>query len=572
MSKFFILCRIVADNADIKMQLLHLEGSIKSLTMQSIRMDSRGRQVTESLLQEERIKSFDREFNIIDRRILKSANMSVETAAADFDLSKRLTSPVMPQRIVSPKCVPRDSRRPPIRRHSLQDSIPTTPIHALVTELEQEQHFVDDFLRHVPLSRSDTSQTLELPIVEKSTDMTARPSSPNEESSVYITSDTAMLTIAPETRNLNPLLTSAFSDMLCEPADDQPVGDKAGQASDSSEKTESAALPANSLTLRDQIGLIFQENVNAVRNIRETSKSISSWCMRTVLNKIDAVSLTYDDSNNGSSKWSSQHSYVEYQHPIAMVEPSFAALHLTAAVEDRASQTDLIKENRAAGPDDAGADSRESELHSFSKALHILLNSMEGKFCSEIGNESFINVLSKLAKWIEDRSLDPLIRPKSRSLSPTEIKIKIPPPPSPAEDSEDFVSPHSDSKDEEKCHVQPPLAAPLSLLEPNSSLASRIESSSASVIQLPVDAIDGGIVYLPDFEGITFPAKAPVLPSSAVLNAVDLKPSVVEEAAQIGELTTIDLGSKITLPIVTAARSGTPSTKVVSNRQKESAS
>ena len=120
------------------MQLLHLEGSIKSLTMQSIRMDSRGRQVTESLLQEERIKSFDREFNIIDRRILKSANMSVETAAADFDLSKRLTSPAMPQRIASPKCVPRDSRRPPIRRHSLQDSIPTTPIHALVAELEQE--------------------------------------------------------------------------------------------------------------------------------------------------------------------------------------------------------------------------------------------------------------------------------------------------------------------------------------------------------------------------------------------------------------------------------------------------
>ena len=80
-------------------------------------------------------------------------------------------------------------------------------------------------------------------------------------------------------------------------------------------------------------------------------------------------------------------------------------------------------------------------------------------------------------------------------------------------------------------------------------------------------------MYLPDFEGITFPAKAPVLPSSAVLNAVDLKPSVVEEAAQIGELTTIDLGSKITLPIVTAARSGpTPSKKVVSNRQKESAS
>jgi hypothetical protein len=182
-------------------------------------------------------------------------------------------------------------------------------------------------------------------------------------------------------------------------------------------------------------------------------------------------------------------------------------------------------------------------------------------------------VLSKLAKWIEDRSLDPLIRPKSRSLSPTEINIKIPPPPSPAEDIEDFVSPHSDSKDEEKCYVQPPLAAPLSLVEPNSSLASRIESSSASVIQLPVDAIDGGIVYLPDFEGITFPAKAPVLPSSAVLNAVDLKPSVVEDAAQIGELTTIDLGSKITLPIVTAARSGpTPSKKVVSNRQKESIS
>ena len=57
----------------------------------------------------------------------------------------------------------------------------------------------------------------------------------------------------------------------------------------------------------------------------------------------------------------------------------------------------------------------------------------------------------KTRRHCKDRSLDPLIRSKSRSLSPTEIKVKIPPPPSPAEDIEDFVSPHSDSKDEEKC-------------------------------------------------------------------------------------------------------------------------
>ena len=117
----------MADNANIKMQLLHLEGSIKSLTMQSTRRDSRGAPVSKSVLQEEHIKSFDRDFNIIDRRIVKTANVSMETAP-DVDFSKHLPSPARPQQ------TSRGNRRIPIRRHSLQDSLPATPLDAVLSE------------------------------------------------------------------------------------------------------------------------------------------------------------------------------------------------------------------------------------------------------------------------------------------------------------------------------------------------------------------------------------------------------------------------------------------------------
>ena len=560
---------MVADNANIKMQLLHLEGSIKSLTMQSARRDSRGAQVSESVLREDHIKSFDRDFNIIDRRILKTANVSIETAP-EVEFSKRLPSPARPQQ------TSRGSRRIPIRRHSLQDSFPTTPLDAALSEQEQVHHFVQDLFPPIlsmePVSRPDTLQAV----------MHPRALSPNVESSVYITSDAAFQIIASETHDLKELVTSDFTDMVRQPLDGKHGSDDAGkdieniyEGSASIEKTESVVQQGDSLTLRDQIGSIFQENINIVRSIRETSSLISSSCMRTAMRKIDAVKLTYDDSINGSSIWSSHHSYTESPALMVMVEPSDAALPSIATYEDQASQTDLMKFKKAEGPDDSGAHIGASDLPTFSKALHRLLSIMESKFRSEIGNESFVNGLSKLADLIDElnlprRNLDSEpMRLTSRILSPPEILIKIPLPRAPIIDNEELIIPHSHVKDQN----QLPVTTTSSLVEASSSLASRIENSMSSVIQQPVDAIDGGIIYLPDFEGITFPAKAPPVVLSTAIAASDQQHIAIEENPQIGELSTFDLGAEVVLPTVTLARSGaTPSKKTFSNRQKESVS
>lgn len=520
------------------MQLLHLEGSIKSLTMQSTRRDSRGAQVSQSVVQEEHIKSFDRDFNIIDRRIVKTANVSIEIAP-DVDFSKRLPSPARPQQ------TSRGSRRIPIRRHSLQDSLPATPLDAVLSE----PHFVQDLVPPILAVEKESS----------------RASTPHVESSVYITSDSAFPIISPEARDINDLIASDFSDVVCQPLDDKHVSDRANQDTENVEVGNSLIEKTGSVTLRDQIGSIFQENINIVRTIRETSSSISSLCIRNAIRKMDAVILPYDDSINESSMWSSHHSYTESPALIVKAEPSNAALPSIVSFEDRDRQTDSTKIKKSEVPGDSGAEIRASDLPTISKALHHLLSSMESKFRNEIGNESFVNGLSKLADLIDKLDLSQRTsdaepaRPKSHSSSQTEIHVKIPLQLFPIADNVD-----DEEKEEVKDRDQLAGTTTSSLVEANSSLASRIENSLSSVIQQPVDAIDGGIIYLPDFEGITFPAKAPVLAAG------DLQPIVIEENPQIGELSTVDLGAEIILPTVTVARSGaTPSKKTFSNRQKE---
>ena len=538
------LSRILAENAEMKMRVLNIEGSIKSF---SLRASRSGQSDRESIVREERIKSYDKDFNIVDRRILKTATLAVEASPGSS-----MHNIVANNSFAGEVSKPQSSHIGSARQPPLQDSSSNTPMFNSQHDEKIDERITTGSTLRVQVENSTENQVNNLKALidfekNRNAENNEESKSPLEifdnKSNFYLTSDTRFLEpeeavgteehlhsrLDPSLENFMSSLTNKFE----EPGEDRRTNHYLQH------------------DLRTQIEAFFLRNTESVRQVKASSAEISSLCIQAALGKLNRSGKL--PSLRTSSVEKSEANYAR-----TLGEPSLKTTEAPNMTLESGSRW------------------QESSVF---KGLWHLLSELREKFGygDNFETDSFVEVLEKLSSFVRGTEGRDVKQGTLRAISPPQIDghfLRLPETPPIVRDLVGFPSNES-TRSSRKASVKDPISETgippkMNYPKPNPAdpsavsvlveakvdlidekkvdlkLAVKVElpaseespkgpiptltqaqaqsehqpeqlssmhgesiqstsmggvsaTVSVAAIQRPVDAIDGGIVYLPDF-------------------------------------------------------------------------